>query len=377
MRSVTSLVFAATACITALALVGCKAPEPPPPPRPPEVVVATPTQRDVTLFQNFTGNTAAVESVEIRARVRGFLDSFNFTPASVVKKGELLFVIEQGPYLAARDQAQADLDASEAFVKRTESDLDRLEQAVKTNAVSQQEVSRATAERDQARAGVLAAKARLEIATIDLAYTEIRSPIRGVISRQFVDPGNLVGGNDSTLLAQIFNVNPIHVYFEVNEQTVAGMIHAAGGMEARSNRAKEDRPKVSVTIDQVDRVFEGQIDYIDPSADPETGTLQVRAVVPNKDGGLLPGFFVRIRVPGQELPGALLVPETALSTDLGGRYLMLVDDQGLAQTRYVTLGQLQEDNMRVVLEGLDSGDRFISQGLQRARPGMPVTVKGN
>jgi multidrug efflux system membrane fusion protein len=377
MRRVTQFTSCLTACIALLTLSGCNAPEPPPPPRPPEVVVESPTQRDVTLFQNFTGNTDAVESVEIRARVRGFLDSFNFTPASFVKAGDLLFVIEQAPYIAAKDQAQADLDASVAFVKRTESDLDRLEQAVKTNAVSQQEVTRATAERDQARAAVLGAKARLELATIDLGYTEIRSPISGVISRQLVDPGNLVGGADATLLANVFKLSPIFVYFEVNEQSVASMIHAMGGMEGRARREADDRTEVSITIDQVDRVFEGYLDYIDPTADPETGTLQVRAVVPNKDGGLLPGFFVRIRVPGAELPGALLVPETALSTDLGGRYLMLVDDQGLAQTRYVELGQLQQDNMRVVLEGLDANDRYISEGLQRARPGMPVTAKGN
>ncbi len=116
------------------------------------------------------------------------------------------------------------------------------------------------------------------------------------------------------------------------------------------------------------------IDYIDPAADPDTGTLQVRAVLPNQEGRLLPGFFVRIRVPGQELPGAVLVPETALSTDLGGRYLMLMDDAGLAQKRYIEPGQLEEDNSRVILEGLEPGERFITEGLQRARPGMPVTA---
>jgi RND family efflux transporter MFP subunit len=145
-------------------------------------------------------------------------------------------------------------------------------------------------------------------------------------------------------------------------------------MEGRERRPAEERTTVTVTLDQVDRVFEGQIDYIDPAADPDTGTLQVRAVLSNEDGRLLPGFFVRIRVPGKELPGALVVPETALSTDLGGRYLMLVDAEGKAEKRYVEPGQLEADQMRVVLEGLESGERFISRGLQRARPGMPVTI---
>jgi RND family efflux transporter MFP subunit len=341
------------------------------------VDVATPTQRDVTVYKDFTGNTDAVESVEIRARVQGFLESFDFTPASYVDKGDLLFVIEQAPYIASKEQAAADVGASEAFVRRTESDLDRLEQAVKTNAVSQQEVSRATAERDQARSALLAAEARLDRAEIDLAYTEIHSPIGGLISRQFVDPGNLVGRNEATLLAAVFNVDPIYVYFEVNEQLVATVLQDFAGMKGRDRRSPEDRTTVAVTMSQVDKVFEGYIDYIDPAADPDTGTLQVRAVLPNSDGGLLPGFFVRIRVPGETFPGAVLVPETAISTDLGGRYLMLVDGEGLAQKRYIVPGQLEPDKLRVILEGLEPDERVIVRGLQRVRPGMPVTVAGN
>ncbi|MDX1388422.1 MAG: efflux RND transporter periplasmic adaptor subunit [Acidobacteriota bacterium] len=357
-----------------LVLAGCTDPAALPPPPPPAVDVETPTQRDVTVFAQFTGNTRATESVEIRARVQGFLESFNFEPATLVKKGDLLFVIEREPYIAAKKQAEADLEANMAFERRAQSDLERLEQAVKTNAVSQQEVTRATAERDQARAAVLGAKAKLEQATIDLAYTKIQSPITGLISRQFVDPGNLVGRGEPTLLAEVYNVDPIFVYFEVNEQLVAGILDTMAGMEGRNTR---ERSPVWVQMDQVDRVFEGEIDYIDPAADPDTGTLQVRAVIPNPEARLLPGFFVRIRIPAEELPGALLAPETALSTDLGGRYLMVVDDEGKAQKRYIEPGQLEDDEMRVILEGIEPGERFITEGLQRARPGMPVTVSSN
>jgi RND family efflux transporter MFP subunit len=376
MRGLRSVIFLTGAWIALAIATSCKAPEVPPP-SPPEVVVATPTQRDVTVFQDFTGNTQAIESVEIRARVKGFLESFDFVPSTFVQKGALLFVIERAPYIAAKDQAEAEVEASEAFLRRAESDLDRLEQAVKTNAVSQQEVTRATAERDQARAALLAAKAKLDTASINLDYTEIHAPIGGLISRQFVDPGNLVGQGEATLLATVFNVDPIFVYFEVNEQLLANILDKMAGMEGRVRRKPEDRTPMFVTMDQVARTFEGKIDYIDPAADPDTGTLQVRGVIPNPDGRLLPGFFVRIRVPGQELPGALLVPETALSTDLGGRYVMLVDDRGLAQKRYVEPGQLEEDQMRVILEGLEPGDRFITEGLQRARPGMPIAAKSN
>jgi RND family efflux transporter MFP subunit len=370
------------ACVLLCLVAGCKTSDAPAPPPPPPVEVATPTQRDVTLTAEFTGNTQAIESVEIRARVQGMLESFHFEPSGFVRQDDLLFEIERAPYVAAQAQAEADVASSEAYVRRTESDLERLQIAVKTNAVSQQEVTRATAERDQARAALQAAKAKLERARIDLDYTRIHSPIDGLISRQLVDPGNLVGRNDATLLAEVFNINPIHVYFEVNEQAVASVLALTGGVKARLKKTGGDQfsasadagRQVSVRLDGVERIFEGRTDYIDPDVDPDTGTLQVRAVLPNDDGILLPGFFVRITLPTRELPNALLVPETALATDLGGRYLMVVDDQSLAQKRYVEPGQLQAENMRVILGGLEAGERFIVKGLQRARPGMPVTV---
>jgi len=371
MRRLRSLLLLAAAALVPVS--GCKAPTVPPP-SPPEVVVEAPTLRDITLYGDFTGNTQAVESVEIRARIQGFLERFTFEPGTLVRKNEVLFVIEQEPFVAARDRAAAEVSSSEAALARAESDLDRLEQAVKKNAVSEQEVTRARAERDQALAALASAKASLEQAEIDLDYTEIKSPITGVVSRHLVDPGNLVGRSEATLLARVFNIDPIHVYFEVNEQLVAQFLDRRGGLKGSVDNPDPD--PVEITVDTVDRVFEGRVDYIDPAADPDTGTLQVRAVVPNGDGRLLPGFFTRIRVPGTKIPGATLVPETALSTDLGGRYLLLVDDEGLVQKRYVEPGQLESDNMRVV-EGIEGGERFITQGLQRARPGMPVTVAGN
>jgi RND family efflux transporter MFP subunit len=204
------------------------------------------------------------------------------------------------PYIAARDLAKADLEASEAFLRRAESDLERLEQAVRTNAVSQQEVTRATAERDQARAAVLGARAKLNTAEIDLAYTKMRAPVSGLISRHLVDPGNLVGRNEPTLLAAVYNVDPIYVYFEVNEQLIARFLDREG-MTHREVREYEDLTKAWVQMDQVDRVYEGRLDYVDPAADPETGTVQARVVVPNKEAKLLPGFFDRLRIPAKHM----------------------------------------------------------------------------
>jgi RND family efflux transporter MFP subunit len=355
---------------------GCgKAPEATAPP-PPMVTVETPVQQDVTVFQEYNGNAKATEAVEIRARAEGILRAANFTASTFVNRGDLLFEIERAQYAAGLDKAKADVASSEALLARTESDVGRLEQAVKTNAVSQQEVTRARAERDQAQASLLAAKAALDQAEINLGYTRIHAPISGLISRRLIDPGNLVGRGDATLLANIVKVDPIHVYFDVNERLVAQFLAGSGGMKGQQEIPAEERLRVAVTMGGVDYAFDGVIDYVAPSADADTGTIQVRAVVDNAERVLLPGFFVRISVPAREIPGGLLVPETALSTDLGGRYLMFVDDQNVAQKRYVEPGSLQDGNLRVILNGLEPGERYIIKGLQRARPGMPVTVTG-
>jgi len=358
----------------AVFFAGC-APQEAPPPPPPQVVVDLPAQRDVTNFAEFTGNTQAIESVEIRARVQGFLQKVAFEPATFARKGQLLFVIEQEPFIVAKDRAEAEVASSEAALRRTESDLDRLEQAVKTNAVSQQEVTRARAERDQARAAQLSAEAVRDRANIDLGYTEIRSPIGGIISRHLVDPGNLVGRNEATHLADVLNIDPIYVYFEVNEQLIAQFLETRGGILSNPRKEGSEEYPVYVSVDGVDRVFEGYLDYIDPETDPDTGTIQVRAKLPNGEGRLLPGFFVHIRIPGQVMEGALLVQETALSTDLGGRFVMIVGDDGIVDKRYVEPGALQDDGMRLALEGIAADERYIVQGLQRARPGMPVTLQ--
>jgi len=361
------------AATSLLLAVGCTRVEAPPPPPPPEVFVEVPVQRDVTNYGEFTGNLRAVASVEIRARVQGFLEQINFQPSSVVHRGDLLFVIEQEPYEATLERARADVQASEAAVRRAESDLERLELAVKTNAVSQQEVTRARAERDQARAAELGAASALTQATLNLDYTTIESPISGLISRHLVDAGNIVGRGDTTLLANVYRVNPIHVYFEVPEVLIAQFLNREGGMPSE---IKNDAVvPVFVRVDGVDREFEGVLDYVDPNTDATTGTTEVRAELPNPDGRLLPGFFVRIKVPGELEPGALLVRETALSADLGGRYLMVIGENNVVDKRYVETGALEDDGLRVIREGIAAGEQYITRGLQRARPGLPVNPK--
>jgi RND family efflux transporter MFP subunit len=341
-------------------------------PPPPEVMVATPQVRDVTVYQEFVGSTEAYESVEIRARVQGYLDKMTFVPSSFVRKGQLLFVIEPEPYEAQRDRASAGLKAAEAGLRRAESDLERLEQAVQTNAVSQQEVTRARAERDQASAAMLEAQAALTTAEIQLDYTTIESPIDGLVSRNLVDLGNLVGAGAATLHTPVRRIDPLFAYFEVSERFMAQILEQRDGYEEPGTGA--ELPAMLV-LKETGYTIEGKVDAVDNTVDPATGTIQIRAVFPNSDAKVFPGFFVHVQLPGELLENAVLVEETALGTDLGGRYVMVVGDGNIVERRYIEPGPLQEDKTRVILEGLEPGERYITVGLQRARPGMPVTPK--
>ena len=367
-----TVVHAAVVCSLILSAAACgKAPQVAAP-TPPEVTVATPTQRDVTVFQEFVGTTQARESVEIRARVQGFLDKIAFEPSTFVSKGDLLFVIEPEPYQALRDRAEAGIKAAEAGLRRAESDLERLEQAVETNAVSQQEVTRARAERDQASAALLETQAALTNAEIQLDYTTVRSPIDGLVSRNLVDLGNLVGAGEATLLTTVRRIDPIFAYFEVSERFIVQQLEARGG---HTNPGTGAEIPATLVLMETGLEIEGKVDSVDNTVDPATGTIQLRAIFPNSDSKVFPGFFIRVRLPGEFLENALLVEETALGTDLGGRYVMVVGDGDVVERRYIEPGPLQEDKTRVVLEGLEPGERYITVGLQRARPGMPVTPK--
>jgi RND family efflux transporter MFP subunit len=371
-RCVTKALYAVVALAAIHTFLGCRQAPPVVAPSPPEVTIATPVERDVTLFAEFVGSTEARESVDVRARAQGFLDKMTFTPSSFVRKGELLFIIEPGPYQAQRDRAAAGLESAEAGLRRADSDLDRLEQAVKTNAVSQQEVTRARAERDQASAALLEAQAVLTTADIELGYTTVTSPISGMVSRNYVDLGNLVGAGEATLLTTVRRINPIYAYFDVSEPFFAQLLEERGGHN--DPETAEDIP-ATLVLSETGLEIDGRVDAIDNTVDPATGTIQFRAVFPNPDAKVFPGFFVRIRLPGEFLENAVLVEETALGTDLGGRYALVVGTDNVVEKRYIEPGPLEDDQMRVVLEGLAPGERYITVGLQRARPGMPVTPK--
>jgi RND family efflux transporter MFP subunit len=329
--------------------------------------------RDVTDQVEFNGTTEAVVSVEIVARVQGFLEQIRFEPSTFVKKGQTLFVIEQAPFIARRDRAQANLSSAEAALRRAESDLDRLEQAVKTNAVSQQEVTRARAERDQAEAALLASRSELQNAEIELGYTTIKSPINGLISRHLVDAGNLVGHGGSTVLATVRTIDPIYAYFEISERQFARLLESRGGHEG-SLDTDDDGNIATLVLRETDHEIVGRIDSLDNTVDTSTGTIMLRAVFPNPDARIFPGFFVGVRIAGEMLEDAVVVEERAIGTDLGGKYLYVVGDNNVVEQRYVELGP-EEEGTVVILKGIEQGERYIVDGLLRARPGLPVNPK--
>lgn len=364
--------------LTAIGLVACAQPEPPAV-TPPEVSVAAPERRDVTAYVDFTGRTASVQRAEVRARVTGFLEQMNFVPADTVKKGQLLFLIEPEPYQAQRDQAEASLKSAEANRSRAQSDLDRLEEAIKTNAVSQQDVTRARAELAQAEASVLASGAELAQAKIQLEYTEVRSPVTGRADRNLVDLGNLVGQSEATLLTTVVQMDPLWVYFDLPETLVLQLLSDLRGMGVESTRDLEDDEIREVAKffvgTQNDEGFphEGHLDFLSNTVNAATGTVETRGVVPNDNNLLLPGVFVRVRIPGRVMPNSILVSERSIGTDLGGKYVMVVGDDNMVEQRYIQLGPREDDGFVVVTNGLEGDESYIINGLLRARPGFPVT----
>lgn len=383
MRDGAARILGATALLTLF--LGCGGPAAAPAPTPPAVTVDVPERRDVTLFAEFTGTARAFESVEVRARVSGELEGVLFQPSAFVRKGEPLFRIEPRPYRAARDEATAALDSARAELERAEADLGRLEIAVQTDAVSQSDVDLARAQRNKAQASVAAAEARLDRAELEFSYTTARSPIDGQVGRNLVDVGNLVSAQSSTLLTTVNRLQPIHVYFDAPEKV---LLQALGEIRRERGEVIEpgDGDDESVAEDELegreafvatlaDEGFphRAEIDYVDNTVTAETGTIQLRARLPNEGLALFPGVFVRVRVPYRVLPDAILVDERAVGTDLGGPFVYVVGEGDVVEQRTVELGPVQEDGMVPILSGLDGAERYVRVGILRARPGLPVS----
>lgn len=359
-----------TASALALLSAGCGKPNTYAPPPAPEVTVQTPEQRDVTVYMRFPGQLSASESIEVRARVRGYLENVAFDDGAVVEKDQLLFEIEPDQYAAQVEAAKANVAKAEAMLKLADTSLQRLQQAYETKAVSELDVLNAQAEKNSAEADLLVAQANLKNAEIDLSYTEIKSPIQGRASRHMVSTGNLVG-DDNTLLTTVVSEDPIYIYFNVDERF---MVSQMGRVENSRDDLHKNLPKVSLELTDGNRYeAEGNITYFNNVVDSTTGTLSVRAEFPNAAGKLLSGLFARVLFP-HKYEQAVLVPSHVLQRDMVGAFVLTVDAENKVVRKNVDPGPLVDGDLQVITEGLDVKDRVIITGLQRSRPDMQVTV---
>jgi RND family efflux transporter MFP subunit len=333
------------------------------------VTVSRPIEREVVDYNSFTGRTAAVESVEIRARVSGYLDKIHFREGSEVKQGDLLFEIDPRPYRTALDQAKGNLASAEARLKRQDADVARAEQLVSTNAISRQDYDLAVGDRGETAASLQALRAAVERANLDLEFAKINAPISGRIDRALVTVGNLVAA-DSTVLTTIVSLDPIYAYFDSDEATVLDYRQLI--REEKAISAEEAKLPVYVGLaNEQGYPHEGVIDFVSNQLNPGTGTLRVRGVFSNEHRILSPGLFVRVRVPIGSPRRALLVTERALDTDQGQKILYVINDKNVVASRPVRIGALH-DGLRIIEEGLHPQDGVIVNGLQYVRPGATV-----
>lgn len=342
-------------------------------PPPPEVIVSHPLKKEVTQYLEFTGTTAALEFVQIRARVEGWLESVNFEPRSQVKKGDLLFVIDPRPFQAQVDQYQASLKGRGAELKLKEVNLARAKYLLSTSSISQLQYDVQSAEESVAGAQVGIVEADLEKAKLNLAYTQVLAPIDGTVSRNYVDVGNLVGAGEKTLLTEIVNISSVYVYFDVSERDWLMLKRMWEVGEKEKPADSETIPAYLQLADETGYPHEGKIDFAEPRIDPSTGTLQVRAIFSNAKGFLDPGLFGRVRVPVQKKQ-AWLLPELSVGIAQAGRYVLIVNKENVVEQRLVKVGPL-DGTLRVIDEGLTGDEWVVVNAIQRARPGAKVTPK--
>lgn len=346
------------------------------PPPPPPVTVSRPAQQPVTDYLYLTGNTQAVDQVQLDARVEGFLTSIHFKDGDYVKKGDLLFIIEQDVYKSKVQQAEGQLAAAQAQLLRADQEYDRQVSLLKQNATAKSEVEKWKAERDAAEANIVEAKASLELARINLGYTRVMAPFDGRMDRHLITPGNLVGAGKPTALAVITRMDPIYAYFTLNERDLVRLMDKGQGKQ-QANYREAVAPVFAGIEGAEDYPYEGRLDFVSTGLDPNTGTILLRAVYKNPRSAtgvpaMVPGMFVRLRIPIDVREKALLVSDRALGVDQGGRYLLVVSDKDVVEQRPVKVGA-NLNGMRVIEEGLKADDWVVVSGIQRARPGAKVT----
>jgi RND family efflux transporter MFP subunit len=325
----------------------------------------------VTDFIEYTGYTSADKTVQLRSQVRGYLESTQFKPRDRVKTGQTLFQIDPRPFQAEVDKAQAQLEVAQAQLNLAQAKLSRMEEALKTNAISEVQVIEQRADRDKARADINACKAQLETAQLNLAYTRITAPIDGIMGLDNPKTGDLIDPQQ-TLMSTITDDSIVYIYFNVSEYDVLRVREAYKKSGGTLGGAIPPIPVYVSLADEKDFPHKAVLDYVAPQVDRETGTIKLRARFDNANHELMGGLFVRVRMPISDPYEALLVAEKALGMDQGQRYALVVNADNVVEYRPIEEGQL-DNGLRVVLKGLGREDWVIVNGLQRVRPGLKVT----
>ena len=360
-----------------LILAGCTGggPQAPQMPPPPKVTVASVAEREVVEWEEFTGRTEAVEMVDVRPRVSGHIQEVRFQSGQLVKKGDVLFVIDPRWHQAEFERREAEYQQAKVRLENAEREAQRTEQLLSSKAISKEESEARQARFSEAKAGLLAAEAARDFAKLDLEFTEIRAQIDGRVSRAIVTPGNFVSGvaGNATLLTTIVSVAPMYVYADFDENSLLKF-----NQLVRDGKLLQDGDgKVPVELqlgNEAGFPHRGHIESFDNRLDAGTGSILLRAVFPNQDGAIVPGLFARIRVPLSGEYKAVVVDESAVGTDQALKYVLTLSSSNTVQYRPVTLGPAI-DGLRVVRDGLKPGEEIVVNGLARVRPGMPVVAE--
>jgi RND family efflux transporter MFP subunit len=370
---VPACVIGALALTAVLSACGNSQPQGGPPP--PAVTVAEPVKRTVIDFDEYVGRFVAINSVEVRARVSGYLDAVNFKDGQLVKQGDLLFSIDKRPFQNTVDQARANLAQAKSNLAFAESDLARGQQLVHDKTITDQTFEQRAQAARNAQASVGANEAAVRQAELDLEFTELRAPIDGRIGDRRVSPGNLVTGGtagNTTLLATIVSNNPIRFEFTFDEASY--LRYERMSNSSAEVKSRGDGVVIAIKlIDENDFDHTGRLDFVDNVIDSSTGTIRGRGVLENSNGLFTPGMFGRVRVPGSAPYDGILIPDSAIGTEQIRKFALVVGSDNTVVQKYITLGQVTPDNFRIIKSGLEPNDRVIVNGLMRARPGQKVT----
>ena len=360
----------------AVGIAGCDPEQPKAataPPAAPKVTVAKPTKRLVADYDEYVGRFVAVDAIEVRARVSGYLDAIHFKDGQLVNKGDLLFTIDRRPFEASLAQAEANLAQARANLAFAEADLARGQGLVRGSTITQQTFDQRTQAKRVAEASVKAQEAAVRQTKLDLDFTELRAPVAGRIGDRRVSAGNLVTGGttgSTTLLATITSIDPIRFEFTMDEASYLKSLGAGGEAGSGNERGTGITVRLKL-IDEAQFAHVGKTDFVDNAIDRASGTIRGRAEFANPDGRLTPGMFGRIQVPTGPASEAILLPDVAVGTEQVRKFVLVLDGDNVARPKYVTLGPLVE-GLRVIASGLDADDRVIVNGLMRARPGVKV-----